>query len=612
MKLRLRWKIMFFTVLPLVTLAFATLWIVNRSISRQVQQGIHDDLRRASAVLENLLATRSQSLVLAAQMTVQDPKFFSVLTIPSSHRDPELRATIAGVARDFNEFTHSDLFEVTDAAGNLLAAVGRDVTVASGRDVLVREALKGRPVATILTQPSAHYQVSVTPVHAGGRVVGTLLLGARIGGELADRLRLLTRSEVTFVSQGAVTGTTLENGEERGAVLSALSDLERSPRESQGGTVLQVHGGTHLYLTLVHALPQSEHSQRQFFVMQRALDAETLFLRETQTKLVGLGITAVLVALLAGFLIAERITSPVQRLVRGAEEMEHGNYDFPLAVRSRDEIGELASQFEVMRRRQREYVHSLQEIARVKSEFIGVASHELRTPISVIRGFHELMLDGKLGPISPQQRQALEAADRCSATLTRIAEDATRMAQIEGDHLVLERGEHVVAGLVDQAIAKARGYAVGRKVAIEREVDPQLESVRVDADTIVQALSNLVCNGIRFTPDGGRVMVRAFGEDSPPDGPCLVFTVTDNGIGIDAERQQNLFDRTFNVRDTLNHHSSSTLEFNSAGLGLGLPIARGIVEAHGGRISVNSAPGTGTTFTIRIPVASLAQMEAAA
>jgi signal transduction histidine kinase len=91
-----------------------------------------------------------------------------------------------------------------------------------------------------------------------------------------------------------------------------------------------------------------------------------------------------------------------------------------------------------------------------------------------------------------------------------------------------------------------------------------------------------------------------------------VFTVTDNGIGIDAERQQNLFDRTFNVRDTLNHHSSSTLEFNSAGLGLGLPIARGIVEAHGGRISVNSAPGTGTTFTIRIPVASLAQMEAAA
>jgi hypothetical protein len=95
MKLRLRWKIMTFTVLPLVTLALSTLWIVNWSITRHVQTGIQDDLRRASAVLENVLAARAQSLAIGGQMTVKDPRFFSVLTIPGSHRDPQLRATVA-------------------------------------------------------------------------------------------------------------------------------------------------------------------------------------------------------------------------------------------------------------------------------------------------------------------------------------------------------------------------------------------------------------------------------------------------------------------------------------------------------------------------------------
>src|SRR5262249_16413897 len=145
MKLRLRWKIMTFTVLPLMTLAIATLWIVNWSITRHVQQGIQDDLRRASAVLENVLAARAQSLALGGQMPVSDPRFLWVVTIPGSHRDPQLRGTVSGVARDFNAITQADLFEVTDARGQILAAVGRDVSVTGGREPLVREALAGRP-----------------------------------------------------------------------------------------------------------------------------------------------------------------------------------------------------------------------------------------------------------------------------------------------------------------------------------------------------------------------------------------------------------------------------------------------------------------------------------
>jgi signal transduction histidine kinase len=608
MRMRLRWNIMLITVLPLVTLAFATLWTVNRSISRHVNQGIQDDLRRASAVLENLLAAREQSLAVTGQITVQDPKFFSVLTLPGSYLDPELRATVNGVARDFNAIAQADLFEVTDAEGHLMAAVGRDASVPAARAALLSEALAGRPVSGILVQPDAHFQVSVTPVLAGRRVVGALLLGARIGADLAERLRQLTRSEVTFVSQGTTTGSTLEGTDDRDALLVAVGRLaRRTEANAHPGELLEVRGGTHLYLTLVRPLPRSEGRQIQFYVMQRAVDAETVFLRTTQGELVGLGLAAVLFALIAGFLIAERITAPVQRLVRGAEEMEHGNYDFPLAVRSRDEIGELAARFEEMRRRQREYVHNLQDVARVKSEFISVASHELRTPISVIHGFHELMIDGKLGEITPRQRQALEAADHSVATLTRIAEDATRMAQIDEDHLGLNRSDLAVEPLIEQAVGQARARAVGRTVAVELTLPPEPGVAHVDGPSLVQALANVVSNGIRFTPDGGRVQVRAERADS-----WLMISVIDNGVGIAVERQKHLFDRSFTVRDSLNHHSSSTLEFNSAGLGLGLPIARGIVEAHGGRLLVESVHGTGTTVKVWIPIGSQAQLPKAA
>jgi signal transduction histidine kinase len=608
MKLRLRWKIMTFTVLPLVTLAIATLWIVNWSITRHVQQEIQDDLRRASAVLENVLAARAQSLAIGGQMTVKDPKFFSVLTIPGSHQDPQLRATVSGVARDFNAITQADLFEVTDARGQMLAAVGRDVSVAGGRDALVREALSGRPVSGILAEPDAHYQVSVAPVYAGGRPVGALLLGARIGPDLADRLRQLTRSEVTFVSRRAITGSTLESGEVRDGLLAAVAGLDRGSHSvARTGTLLELRGGGHEHLTLVRSLPRSDPRQGQFYVMQRAVDAETAFLREIQAVLVGLGVTAVLVALLAGLVIAERITAPVQRLVRGAEEMERGNYDFPLAVRSHDEIGELAARFDDMRRRQRDYVHSLREVARVKSEFISVASHELRTPISVIRGFHELMLTGKLGGITPQQRQALEATERSVATLTRIAQDATQISEIDGNELTIQRGDCDVAGLVDQAVAEVRGRAVGRRVAVAWTTSPGLGVAHVDGPSLIKALGHLVSNAVRFTPDGGRVEVRASRLRER-----LVFSVSDTGVGIKPEHQRRLAEEAFAVGDSLQHHSSSTLEFNSAGLGLGIPIARGIAEAHGGRLLIESRIGIGTTMTLWIPAEPGAQLEKAA
>jgi signal transduction histidine kinase len=438
--------------------------------------------------------------------------------------------------------------------------------------------------------------------------VGILLLGSRIGMGLAQQLRSFTRSEVTFFSGQVQTVSTLQRPEDREALSEAISAVEHaSGLTTAPNQVLVVRTPQDVYLTVARHLPQTPAGERQIYVMQRPLAQEIDFLPRMQAGLVQLGVLALLVALLAGFLIAERILAPVRRLVRGAEEMEIGNYDYPLDLSNRDEIGYLATRFDEMRRQQRAYVSSLEDAARIKTEFIAVASHELRTPISVVQGYEQLMMDGQLGPITMAQRAALESIARSVTDLTRIAENATRMAQIQGERLVLSRETHDVASLIEQAVQTACAEAPTRRLRISASVEPDSGVARVDGPRLVHAVANLVRNGIRFTPDGGEVSVSARRDDE-----WIEIVVSDTGVGIPREKQAHVFGRAHMIRDWRHHHSSGTLEFNSAGLGLGLSVALGIVEAHGGTLNLESEPGRGSRFTARIPAEAAPRLEMAA
>ena len=605
MRLKLRPRILLFTVLPLVALTFVTLWVVNRAISSEVRAEIDDGLRRASATLESTLSSRAEYLAVAGEVIVQDPRFFSSLTLPGSHADPDYRATVAGVAHEFNVITKADLFEVFDVKGDLIATVGTE----GSNEAMRRPLFDGAPLENakyaILPGRERVYQAAVIPVHAGGRLVGRLLIGKAIGPDVAILMRDLTRSEVTFLAGSAIPGSTLEDASDRQLLQRASRNLTGAALTREPA-VLELDGRSHRYLTLIRPLPGSEPAAGQLYAVQRAHDVETAFLRDIQGRLVELGILAGLVALTAGFLISERITSPLRRLVRAAEEIERGNYDYPVEARGDDELGYLASRFDEMREHQRAYVARLKEAARVKSEFIDVASHELRTPVSIIKGFHELFSQGALGAVTPQQAQAVAAIGKSTAILERIAADATRVAQIEASRLSLRVGEHRVETLVRRAVDAARVGAAGRDVRVTSIVASDLGNARVDGEKLVEAMGHLVQNGIRFTPDGGSVTVRAKRVSAQ-----LVIDVEDTGIGIPKERQARLFDQSIPIHDARHHHSSDSLEFNSAGLGLGLPIVHGIVRMHGGTIRVTSAEGRGTTFSLEIPLDAEVGMEAA-
>ena len=598
MRLPLRWKILLITVITPLSLGLAAVVTVNRNVERHVDSSsIQENLEHSIRVFEGMLATRGRALKGGAEVIALDPRFFSLLTLGPAQRDTRFVATVRGMARDFNKITRTELFDVLDRRGKPLASVGSVAASPAIRDLISRNALRGESTVKVIVLDHLLYQVSIMPVRSDGRIVGVLLLGSEIGERLARELRGQMRCEVSFVAGSEVTSTTLENALDRRALLDRLA---KASVESQGDLRhlgrIDVKGAYMTYITVLRPIPGSTPSDPLLYVMQRARDPETDFLHLMQRDMGFLAIVAVIAALITGFALSGSITRPIVQLVRGAQEMQKGNYTYPFKIRSSDEIGFLADRFMEMRQREAVYVQGLEEATRLKSEFITVASHELRTPISVIQGYHDLLAEGAIGSIAPAQKQALDGIKGCLQQLTHIAEQAGLVAQVQSQRLDLNWVEQPIGPILERAIGSAQAASAKRDVQVKMEVNEAVKPIAVDAELLVQAITNLVTNGIRFTPDGGKI-----GVEAHEHGDHLEILVWDEGPGIPEERLSQLFDHGYSMSNPLHHHSSSELEFNSRGLGVGLGITRGIVEAHGGTVNASNRSEGGSLFSVRIP-----------
>jgi signal transduction histidine kinase len=594
----LRWKILVFAVVTPATLGISSLLIVNRNVTAHVSSSsIHESLDHSQAVFEAMLRSRSRALLGNAQVIAGDPRFFSLVMLDESQRDAHYRLTVRGMARDFNRVVQSDLFEVFDRHGVRLASGGPSAAPRGDEGGLVIRALRGKTVEAVLVEDDAHYQVALVPVMAGRRVVGVLLLGSRIGTGLARELRAQMRCEVTFLSGTTVTGTSLDTPGDAGALLMALRSWRRAPGDVTELPVQRVHAAHSTYLTLVRRFPLSDPETDQIYVIQRAFDPEMAFLDVMEKDMLVLALIALLAALVTGLYLSEQILRPIQSLVRGAQEMEKGNYDHPLGIRRRDELGYLADRFAEMRQRERAYLSGLEQATRLKSHFLSIASHELRTPISVLIGYRDLLAAGELGAVSPAQREVLDTMRKHLERLTRLAEDAAHFARVKSERMVLHFESHPFESLLRRTVTLAETAGASRAVEVVVRCDPAIGEVEADYGALERALFQLVTNAIRFTPDGGHVRVSAEAADGR-----LRVTIEDDGVGMEPPKLEAMLSSEFSVPEPVNYRSPTGLEFNAAGLGLGFPVARAIIEAHGGTIAGESRVGEGTRFVVEIPL----------
>ena len=323
------------------------------------------------------------------------------------------------------------------------------------------------------------------------------------------------------------------------------------------------------------------------------------------------GIAAVL-ALLLGLVISRQITAPLQRITAAARRVASGDFEQRVEVKSRDELETMAQAFNSM-------AASLARNEQQRKQLLGDIAHELKTPLAVVQGNLEAMIDGVV-ETTPERLASLRDE---TVLLTRLVTDLRDLSLAEAGHLPLHLERVVVGDLVKGAVAGVEAHARERQVGVETEVPESLPAVVADRDRVGQVLHNLLGNALRYTPAGGSVRLSAalFGDFSlvhdrsvssrptvnpqhsaltPQDSvlspqSSVLITVSDTGSGIPAEELPKVFDRFYRVDKSRTR--------SSGGTGLGLSVAKQLVEAQGGRIWAESEPGKGAAFHFTLPCA---------
>jgi PAS domain S-box-containing protein len=230
----------------------------------------------------------------------------------------------------------------------------------------------------------------------------------------------------------------------------------------------------------------------------------------------------------------------------------------------------------------------LESASRHKSEFLANMSHELRTPLNAIIGFSEVLSERMFGELNEKQEEYLKDIHASGQHLLSLINDILDLSKIEAGRMELEVAEFHLPQAIENALVLVRERALRRGITLEQSIDPRLGEIQGDERKVKQVLLNLLSNAIKFTPDGGRIDVRAIAVDG-----SVQVSVSDTGVGIAPEDQGAIFEEFRQV---------GTADKKVEGTGLGLALSRRFVELHGGRIWVKSQIGAGSTFTFTIPV----------
>ncbi len=293
------------------------------------------------------------------------------------------------------------------------------------------------------------------------------------------------------------------------------------------------------------------------------------------------GLAAAAVALVLSLIFTRSVLAPVQAMSRVTQRIAAGRYDERVQVSGSDELAQLGTRFNQM-------AGELDQVESMRRQLIGDVSHELRTPLTAIKGSMEGLIDGVL-PASAETFQQIHAeADR----LNRLVDDLQELSRVEARAVGLQLRSVDISSLMFTVVKRLGPQAESKHVTLELEPSSGLPQVLADEDRAAQVLINLIGNALQYTPEGGKVMVAA-----RPASDQVEIRVRDTGIGIPPEHLSQIFDRFYRVDKSRSRRAGG-------GSGIGLTIARAIVEAHGGHIGAESdGKGRGSTFTFTLPVA---------
>ena len=308
---------------------------------------------------------------------------------------------------------------------------------------------------------------------------------------------------------------------------------------------------------------------------------EENFLASVHKSLVWVGMAVLIAGLAASYAVARSITVPLRNLSRAAEQIEQGNFDQQVPVETKDEVGHLAAIFNRM-------AETLAVNNSLRRQFLANVAHELRTPLAIIQGHLEGMMDGVIEPSLEQLSSLHEEAIR----LNRLITDLRDLSLAEVRQLALEKSITNLNQILSRALYMLKPLADGKKICVNCTLDKDLPDIVVDADRISQVFYNIIVNAIRYAPVQGIVKVVTVMAEI--EGQLwLKISVADNGPGIEQKDIPHIFDHFY--------RGDKSRDRKSGGSGLGLAIVKQLVEIHGGRVAVESNLGEGSVFQVLLP-----------
>jgi signal transduction histidine kinase len=572
-KIRLRTKFLLSLIVTTTVLTGTVLFIVQNYLRNHARREIYEALHNSVVTFQQFELQRQRGLAQSAVLLADLPNLRALMTTQHA-------PTIQDASADLWQLTGSDLFLLADRTGKVMAlhTSATNYSRDAAQDSLARTLQKGQN--RDWWYGGGHlYAVFLQPIYFGAPrdniVLGVLAVGFEVDKHVADAVARVASCQVAFrYGKDMVVSTLLPNQQQE---LIARERL-KTTRESLHPEGIELGGevflGTSLELAPTESRPVT-------LTVLKSYDAATLFLQELNRLLLGVGLVAVLAGSWLIFLISHTFTRPLANLVSGVRALEKGDFTFPLHVRSRDELAELTTAFDKMRKSlhksQQDLLHAerLATIGRMASTI----SHDLRHPLTAILAYAEFQSEGDLD------------ADQRKALYDEILSSVNRMAELISSLLEFSRGQEALRlthGDVVEALERTlssvriRPDFKGIQITVEHE---GATGGWFDFKKLDRAFHNLLQNACEAAPaESGKVQIIALGLDDHVE-----ISVADNGPGISDSIRNDVFQPfvTYGKEE---------------GTGLGLAIVQKIVRDHGGEVKVEVTGKSGTTFKVVLPL----------
>ncbi len=572
-KFRLRTKFLLSLLAVSSSLTFATLWLVHRSVRVQLQKEITEDLQNSVIVFRNFQREREITLTRSAEFLANLPSLKALMTT----RDA---ATIQDASGEIWRLAPSDVFVLANPVGKVLAIQTTLPGITrNAAEELLKTSLKADQPSFWWYGAGHLYQVFLQPVYFGSakndNLLGVLCVGHEISEGLAMQLSRIASSQVAFFYGNTLIVSTLQPEQQSG-----LKRLSPDPSDFSGPIPKGFRLGEEEFLgTTVELAPSIPPFVR--LSVLKSYDKSAAFLDSLNRVLLGLGLLAVVAGSGMVFLISDTFTKPLANLVSGVRALETGDFAYPLANRSGDEVAEVTAAFERMRislqRSQQELLGAerLATIGRVASSI----SHDLRHPLTAVVANAEFLCERDL---DTQQREELYREIRAAVDqMTDLVDSLLEFSQVRES---LRRVFGPIEATVERAVHTVRARPEFHRLNISVLREGRCETW-FDQKKVERVLANLLVNACEaVSPESGRIDVNLReGKDG------VEIRIMDNGSGVAEAIRGRLF-------------QPFTSYGKQNGIGLGLTISQKIIQDHGGEVCLESTEVGRTVFKLTLPI----------